>query len=76
MPSGVTTVDLLFQERDYVRQTSIRCQNYYAAREPLKNSEQLLTLPRLLGEHLHSDELVLTTPPHQTAKISMPLILA
>ena len=67
-PSGMTAEDLLFQERGYVRQTSIRCQNYYAARELLKDSDQLLTLPSFLAEHLQNEDLTLTAPPIKLPK--------
>jgi len=61
--SGMTAEDILFHERGHVRQTSIRCQNYFASRELLKHSDQLLTLPHLLGLHLLDDELALQTTP-------------
>ena len=67
-PSGMTAEDLFFQERGYVRQVSVRCQNYYAARELLKDSDQLLTLPHLLAEHLQNDDLTLTEPPIKLPK--------
>lgn len=61
--SGMTAEDVLFHERGHARQTSIRCQNYFASRELLKHSDQLLTLPHLLGLHLLDDELTLETTP-------------
>jgi len=62
-PSGATAEDELFQKQGFIRQTSIRCQNYYAAQTLLKDSDQLLTLPRLLGRHLLNEALILLAPP-------------
>jgi len=62
-PSGVTAEDDLFQKRGFIRQTSIRCQNYYAAQALLEDSDQLLTVPRILGRNLLNDSLVLVDTP-------------
>ena len=61
--TGMTAEDILFHERGYTRNTSIRCQNYFAARELIKHSDLLLTLPRLMGEHLLDHDLSLAPTP-------------
>jgi len=57
-PSGMTAEDTLFQERGLARNVTIRCQNYFAAKEIVKNSDQLLTLPRLLAKQLLDQDIV------------------
>ena len=66
--TGMTVEDILFQERGHVRNTNTRCQNYFAARELVKHSNHLLTLPKLMGMHLLDSELSLTATP-----INLPL---
>jgi DNA-binding transcriptional LysR family regulator len=51
-PSGAAVEDLLFQQQGLSRQISIRCQNYYAAKAILIESDFLLTLPYKLGNEL------------------------
>ena len=62
-PSGMTVEDSLIQKQNLVRQTTIRCQSYFAAREILRNSDQLLTLPRLLAEQFTEPDLILQAMP-------------
>ena len=51
-PSGAGAEDILFQQQGLARQISIRCQNYYAAKTMLIESDFLLTVPYLLGKEL------------------------
>lgn len=62
-PGGMTAEDTLFQEQGVERKSRIRCQNYFAAREVVRNSDQLLTLPKLLALGLVDDELTLKPAP-------------
>lgn len=62
-PSGMTAEDTLFQERGVERKSMIRCQNYYAAREIVRNSDQILTVPELLATRLINDGLVMRPVP-------------
>jgi len=61
--TGMTAEDILFHERGHVRNSNTRCQNYFAARELIKHSDLLLTLPKLMGVHLLDHELSLNTTP-------------
>jgi len=61
--TGMTAEDTLFHERGHVRNTNTRCQNYFAARELIKHSDHLLTLPKLMGMHLLDKELSLINTP-------------
>ena len=56
-PTGAAMEDILLQEMGYSRRAVIRCQNYFAAREILKNRMCLLTLPRQLAGELQDDQL-------------------
>jgi DNA-binding transcriptional LysR family regulator len=51
-PSGAAAEDILFQQQGLSRQISIRCQNYYAAKTMLIESDFLLTVPFQLGKEL------------------------
>jgi DNA-binding transcriptional LysR family regulator len=51
-PSGAAAEDILFQQQGLSRQISFRCQNYYAAKNMLMESDFLLTVPYLLGKEL------------------------
>ena len=55
--------DTFFQQNGLNRNTSIRCQNYLAATKVLKSSEQLLTVTRLMAEHLLDPDLILVDSP-------------
>jgi DNA-binding transcriptional LysR family regulator len=54
-PSGAAAEDILFQQQGLSRQISIRCQNYYAAKAMLIESDFLLTVPYMLGKELLAD---------------------
>ncbi len=62
-PSGMTAEDALFQERGVERKSLIRCQNYFAAREIVRESDQILTLPRLLALRLLEKGLAIKPVP-------------
>jgi len=51
-PSGAAAEDILFQQQGLSRHISIRCQNYYAAKAMLFESDFLLTVPYLLAKEL------------------------
>jgi DNA-binding transcriptional LysR family regulator len=54
-PNGAGAEDISFQQQGLARQISIRCQNYYAAKTMLIESDFLLTVPYLLGKELMGD---------------------
>ena len=54
-PSGDAAEDILFQHQGLSRRISIRCQNYYAAKAMLIESDFLLTVPYMLGKELLAD---------------------
>jgi DNA-binding transcriptional LysR family regulator len=73
-PSGAAAEDILFQQQGLSRNISIRCQNYYAAKAMLMESDFLLTVPYLLGKELMADSdqingLVEAVMPVQLANI-------
>ena len=51
-PSGAAAEDILFQQQGLSRNIRIRCQNYYAAKAMLIESDFLLTVPYILGNEL------------------------
>jgi DNA-binding transcriptional LysR family regulator len=53
--SGDAAEDILFQQQGLSRHISIRCQNYYAAKAMLIESDFLLTVPYMLGKELMAD---------------------
>lgn len=71
-PSGAAAEDILFQQQGLARRISIRCQNYYAAKAMLVESDLLLTVPYLLGREL----LVDTDPSHGLVEALMPVTLS
>tara|TARA_R110000744_G_scaffold136385_1_gene246255 strand:+ start:42470 stop:43423 length:954 start_codon:yes stop_codon:yes gene_type:complete len=68
--SGASAEDLLFQQQGLSRKVVIRCQNYYSAKSMVANSDYLLTVPRMLAEHLRQDEVALLDLPLKIAPIS------
>lgn len=54
-PSGAAAEDILFQQQGLSRKITIRCQNYYAAKAMLIESDFLLTVPYLLARELLAD---------------------
>lgn len=63
-PTGTALEDLQLQEKGLVRQIAIRCQNYYAAREMLRDSDVILTMPQSLANQLYDDSLVIKPVPY------------
>jgi DNA-binding transcriptional LysR family regulator len=55
-PSGAAAEDILFQQQGLSRRISVRCQNYYAAKAMLIESDFLLTVPYILGTELMGGE--------------------
>ncbi|WJG08547.1 LysR family transcriptional regulator [Aliiglaciecola sp. LCG003] len=62
-PSGAAVEDLYLQEQGLSRITSVRCQNYYAAKDMLKSANWLLTLPTSLARQLKDDGLEIVKVP-------------
>jgi len=62
-PNGMTAEDSLFQDKGVERQSQIRCQNYFAAREVVRDSDQILTVPKLLAMRLVNKGLVMMPVP-------------
>ena len=62
-PQGMTIEDTFFQHQGLERQTSIRCQNYFAAGKLLKSSNQLLTVTKLMAEQLIDADLCMVEVP-------------
>ena len=62
-PSGMSAEDLGLLELGIERSISLRCQNYFAAMEVLKNSNLLLTVPKLQAAQIRSNELTQTELP-------------
>ena len=54
-PSGAAAEDILFQQQGLSRKIRIRCQNYYAAKVMVADSDLLLTVPFELGNELMAD---------------------
>ncbi len=69
-PLGMTMEDTFFQQQGLERQTSIRCQNYFAAGKMLKSSNQLLTITRLMAEQLLDDDLCIADTPFNIPSFS------
>ncbi len=62
-PFGMTMEDTFFQQNGLNRQTNIRCQNYLAATKILKSSDQLLTVTKMMAEHLLDKDLIAVDSP-------------
>jgi len=71
--TGKTFGDTLFQDLGIDRNVSVRCQNYLAAREIVKNSDQLLTVPTILAQKLLDSELVIQPAPAKLPNSSINL---
>jgi len=62
-PHGMTIEDTFFQQLGVNRQTNIRCQNYLAATQILKSSDQLLTVTKIMADHLLDKDLITVESP-------------
>lgn len=62
-PSGPAVEDMLLQEQGLARKIAIRCQNYYAAKAIVQDSENLLTLPGSLAARLLETDLTIVPLP-------------
>jgi DNA-binding transcriptional LysR family regulator len=71
-PSGASVEDILFQQQGLSRQINIRCQNYYAAKAMLLDSDFLLTVPYMLGKELFKG----AKPSDTLVQVSMPMALS
>ncbi len=72
-PNGMTTEDAFFNNLGLKRESKIRCQNYYAAREIVRNSDHLLTLPKMLAMQLLDSELILQPLPFELKPFTVSL---
>ncbi|WP_440877118.1 LysR family transcriptional regulator [Thalassotalea sp. PLHSN55] len=68
--TGIVVEDLALLQQGINREVSIRCQGYQAAKEVVKNSDLLLTLPSLIAEQLRDDGLVVVPLPFNLPKIA------
>lgn len=57
-PSGFTIEDSMFRKQGLDRTSTIRCQSYFAAKEIVKNSDQLLTVSSLMAEQLIDEKII------------------
>lgn len=62
-PFGMTMEDTFFQQQGLQRNTSIRCQNYFAATKILTSSNQLLTITKSMAQQLLNDDLCCVEAP-------------
>lgn len=69
-PSGPAVEDLLMQEQGWDRHIAVRCQNYYAAKAILMDSDHLLTLPKSLAERLIESSLKVIKLPLQITPLA------
>jgi DNA-binding transcriptional LysR family regulator len=65
--------DNVFISQGLARKSSIRCQNYYAAKEIVKNSDQLLTLSKVQADQLIDEEILQLKLPFKTTGIATQL---
>jgi DNA-binding transcriptional LysR family regulator len=72
-PSGMTVEDSFFLSQGLTRKSTIRCQNYFAAKEIVKNSDQLLTLSKSQADQFIDDEVVQLDLPFETTGVSTQL---
>lgn len=68
--SGAAIEDLMLQEQGLARKIAIRCQNFYAAKEILKGSDLLLTLPTRLAMRLCDAQLRILPLPFDFPSVS------
>lgn len=70
-PNGMSVVDSLFDAKGLRLNSKIRCQNYYAATQVVKTSNQLLTLPQILAEQFLDDDLICRELPISIQPLSL-----
>lgn len=68
-PVGAAIEDLILQQSGLARKIALRCQNFYSAREILKTSDLLLTLPRSLASRLVEPGLKIIAIPFEMPKV-------
>jgi DNA-binding transcriptional LysR family regulator len=61
--SGPSIEDFIFQQQGVVRNIGLRCQNFYATRSILANSNLVLTVPKTIGQDLKNEDLILLPIP-------------
>ena len=69
-PSGASVEDLLFQQQGLSRLIGIRCQNYYAAKGIVEDSDYLLTLPKLLATQMQIESLLVKPIPLDISNVA------
>ncbi|AZQ85943.1 LysR family transcriptional regulator [Colwellia sp. Arc7-635] len=68
--SGVVLEDFALLQQGINRSINTRCQSYQAARELVKVSDYLLTLPSLIAHKLADDDLVIRPIPYTIPSVS------
>jgi DNA-binding transcriptional LysR family regulator len=68
--SGVVVEDYAFLQQGINRSVNIRCQSYQAAKEIVKVSDYLLTVPSLIAQKLVDDDLVIRPIPYVIPSVS------
>lgn len=67
--SGPSVEDFIFQQQGVVRNIGLRCQNFYATRSILANSDLILTVPKTIGQELKNEHLSLLPIPMTLAPV-------
>lgn len=68
--SGVVVEDYALLQQGINRSVNIRCQSYQAAKELVKISDYLLTLPSLIAHKLVDDDLIILPIPYVIPSVS------
>lgn len=67
---GKVLEDYALLERGMNRQISVRCQNYYAAKQLIKGSELLLTAPKMIANQPQDTELAVVNLPFKIPRVT------
>ena len=68
--TGSVIEDIAFLQQGINREVQLRCQSYQTAKEVIKGSQYLLTLPSIVAQLLLDDELVIAPLPFQLPPIA------
>lgn len=71
--TGLTLEDWQLQQQGLYRHSTVRCQNYYSAKEVLKVSQLMLTLPFSVAQRLYDEDLVMLEAPWRFESANMHL---
>lgn len=69
-PGGAAVEERYFLQLGEVRHVRMRCQNYYAAQQIVRDTDVLLTLPRAIATQLLMDDLVMVNVPFEMPSLS------